>query len=111
MIAKRTWQEPQYAGGEWPHRQISDNLILLNRIALMLEQTPKPQSVSVVCDTPEDARDVRRAVYQMSRRHLGKGAISFCVGLRAVDGKPALFARRGPNWGKNSKADKKGDAS
>ncbi len=108
MIARKPWGQPQEISAmEWPSRgrRYGLGVELLVDLALRLEQTPRTKAIAVPFDTLQEAQRMRDCLYKRSYVKFGRGYISFATGHR-TDGTPALFVRRGPNWGKGNMDEK-----
>lgn len=105
MIAKRPWGQPvEVPDSEFPAKQGYNPLLpLLRDVALHLERTPKG-SLCVPFDSEAAARQAARAMPRLALVYVGKEHIVFARGRRP-DGTHALYVRRGPNWGRNGKAE------
>jgi len=92
---------------EWPprSRRYGLGVELLADLILRLEQTPYPNAIAVPFGVLQEAQQMHVCLYKQSYTKFGRGYISFATGHRA-DGTPALFVRRGPNWGKGNMDEK-----
>ena len=105
MIDRRPWGQPvEVPARDWPSRGRDNPTVqLLNELYLRLERTPR-NAIFVPTDSAEEAVRLRRRLIGLSIRYVGRRHISFAASTLR-DGTPGLFVRRGPNWGRNGKAE------
>jgi hypothetical protein len=83
----------------WPEHRVTETTALFRDIALRLERTPARKALIYPFDSQQAARRARKNVSTMFRARMGGGRVSLSV--TDYNGKPALWVRRGPQWGAN----------
>lgn len=99
-IERRAWMEPlEVSAAMWPEHRVTETTALFRDIALRLERTPGRKALVYPFDSQQAARRARKNVSTMFRARMGGGRVSLSV--TDYNGKPALWVRRGPQWGAN----------
>jgi len=97
-IERRPHGQPiEVSAAYWPEHRQTETTRLFRELMLRLERTPERKAIVIPFDDKKSAYRARKNVGQMMRARLRNGWAEFAIG--DYNGSPALWVRRGPNWG------------